>query len=720
MIGAFYYPWYSDDSWKYQTSIYHNSKQPLLGWYDNVSNTEIFEKHADMCDSNNIDFLSFSYNQKTKFLFPKYLNAAEKYNVKITVHFEILDFFDSNPILYSNINYSHDLIYRTFRNELRFMMEYIYSHKSSLHIDGKPVIMIYVSRRITTEGLNIFNKVRKDIKDIYGLDIFLMGDDLFWKELDWTNNDRRKDFFDLIYCYNHYVHEDYFGNNKYNSNNYVDYVVKNLYENNFHEKNVPTIIPRYDDTGVRPEMRHYKISNIDLNYFLDNVKKYYDSSGMLLITSFNEWFENTQIEPFDNDDSINIVKKWTDKNKPNKKLKITFNKPIRNVFEYNKLTTTPKKLFSLPSNPPPLQIGAFYYIWYFQNWLNKCARTKLSEKQIPTLGEYNSLDREVISSHIDMANEAGIDFFIVCLTKELIEFGAAKRFFEIYDEIVKTKEKYPKLTIQFETLSYFSKNKELSESDFSKLKDIFKDIEKTIYNDRIWFKYNGKITLFIYVSREIINIESFCQFMKSLFPGVYLFGDEVWYGDCNPKRLSGFDAVYAYNLYLEQDNTDRKTGKEFLKMAHGVIDRFATQSKMVFTKYVPTIMPRYNDTGVRPDVDHYVIPEDDGNLLKEYYHMVEPYVGDLLLVTSFNEWYEDTQIEPLGTADQYGQTCDEPHSITNGHPHKSYYKDYLKIIKDFKEGNIDKTYSIGEDIVLSISQNSENTFEDLVRNSFNV
>lgn len=380
-----------------------------------------------------------------------------------------------------------------------------------------------------------------------------------------------------------------------------------------------------------------------------------------------------------------------------------------------------------------LQIGAFYYIWYFQNWLNKCARTKLSEKQIPTLGEYNSLDREVISSHIDMANEAGIDFFIVCLTKELIEFGAAKRFFELYDEIVKTKEKYPKLTIQFETLSYFSKNKELSESDFSKLTDIFKEIEKTIYNDRIWFKYNGKITLFIYVSREIINIESFCQFMKSLFPGVYLFGDEVWYGDCNPKRLSGFDAVYAYNLYLEQvryageDNTDRKTGKEFLKMAHGVVDRFATQSKMVFTKYVPTIMPRYNDTGVRPDVDHYVIPEEDGKLLIEYHHMVEPYIGDLLLVTSFNEWYEDTQIEPLGTADQYGQTCDEPRSITNGHSHKSYYKDYLRIIRDLKEGNIDKTYSIGEDVVLSIgedvvlsiNQNSENTFEDLVRNSFN-
>lgn len=339
-----------------------------------------------------------------------------------------------------------------------------------------------------------------------------------------------------------------------------------------------------------------------------------------------------------------------------------------------------------------LKIGAFYYIWYDsgKKWFDLCARKKLNNPQYPCLGEYDSLDENVISNHIDWANEAGIDFFIVCITKDLIENKTFEKFISVYKKVCNNKDNFPKISIQIETLSYFHNQFQASFENLYELKDHINYLKVNYDNDFSFINRNGEINIFIYVSREILNIDFFMHFIKSILPNAYFLCDEVFYGEPKVDRIGNFDAIYGYNMYLEKtdyngtNNKDGKIGLDFLNMTKKTIDDFKNICSKCNVEFIPSVIPRYNDRGVRLDQNHYVIPEENGNFLKKYLNFVKPYINDMLLITSFNEWYEDTQIEPCGTLKEYGDTCNEPFEITEGHEHKSYYKDYLNIIKEFK------------------------------------
>lgn len=349
-----------------------------------------------------------------------------------------------------------------------------------------------------------------------------------------------------------------------------------------------------------------------------------------------------------------------------------------------------------------INVCAFYYIWYFseKQWTSQTSRFLLKERQLPYLGNYDSLDDKVIERHIDLANKYGIDCFIVCLTKELIDSKIAKIFFDKYYKIAKNKDKYPKLSIQIETLSFVDKQKKLNKQDLEEFRKIYKYIEHNLYDRKFWLLKEGKDVLFFYVTREIVNIKEFTDLLRELYKNVYLVGDEVWYGDCNIDRIRCFDAVYGYNQYLECvdyngfDNTDMKKGKNFISMANQLNDLFYGNCLKNNVEFIPSVIPRYNDRGVRLDKNHYVIPEENGCFFKDYLYSIKKYIKntDMVLVTSFNEWYEDTQIEPTGPIEDYRKICSEPVEITEGYEFKNYGEDYLKIIKEFKDSitNINK------------------------------
>lgn len=344
----------------------------------------------------------------------------------------------------------------------------------------------------------------------------------------------------------------------------------------------------------------------------------------------------------------------------------------------------------LLGSPKTIDIGAFYYIWYNDpSWYDKCARNYLIEAQYPTLGIYESLDEKIISQHIDWANKCGIKFFIIALDQAMLESGNFDKFVDKYTKICDNKDFFPKLSVQIETLSFFKKDVKLDELDMLKFKYILERIEKKI-PVHIRYFYNEYKSIFFYVSREIVNIDEFIKFVRKEFPDLYLFGDEVWYyEEISESRISMFDAIYSYNMYLEQvksyniDNTMCKTGKDYFDMVKYTYDRYYRCANKFDTKFVPHIMPRYNDMGVRGNLGHYILPEDNLNFFKQYIDFSMKYVDDILLVTSWNEWYEDTQIEPCGNFKNYGLKCNQSisnYDYTQGYDHTCYGFDCLKEI----------------------------------------
>jgi hypothetical protein len=70
--------------------------------------------------------------------------------------------------------------------------------------------------------------------------------------------------------------------------------------------------------------------------------------------------------------------------------------------------------------------------------------------------------------------------------------------------------------------------------------------------------------------------------------------------------------------------------------------------------FFPNAMPGFNDWGVRPQEKHprfYPSPERFRSFLDMALKYVDPRMP-VLMVTSFNEWHEDTQVEPSG---KYGE-----------------------------------------------------------------
>lgn len=370
-------------------------------------------------------------------------------------------------------------------------------------------------------------------------------------------------------------------------------------------------------------------------------------------------------------------------------------KSLRDINFFSKFDKSIRRLgFQSSDN---LEIGAFYYIWYGKDdpsWKNLVARSKLTQKQEPYLGHYGSLDDYVISKHIDWANSAGIDFFIVCIDKDLLESGKAKTFLDKYSRICSSKKSFPKISIQIELLSFFKDPMLFSEGDIEKITSILKKYGD-LYREDLWYKIDGKPSVFFYVARQIQSgIEIFIDSVReTLGENIHLSGDICWHNLSKDDLIGSFDSIYAYNLYVHNikvgdfDNREKLKGLDFTRKSMEAYRNYEEISKRLNKKMIPSVFPRYNDRGVRIDIDHYVIPEDNGSsFFRGQLKNVSRFLSDgILLVTSFNEWYEDTQIEPCGRPDEYGQICNEPESITEGHQHYVYYKDFLKIIREFKD-----------------------------------
>ena len=71
-------------------------------------------------------------------------------------------------------------------------------------------------------------------------------------------------------------------------------------------------------------------------------------------------------------------------------------------------------------------------------------------------------------------------------------------------------------------------------------------------------------------------------------------------------------------------------------------------------RLVPNAMPGYDDTPLR-GVGRVTINRRRGDFYRESFQVAAPFVDDeqpMLLITSFNEWHEGTELEP---SDEYGE-----------------------------------------------------------------
>ncbi len=286
------------------------------------------------------------------------------------------------------------------------------------------------------------------------------------------------------------------------------------------------------------------------------------------------------------------------------------------------------------------QVLSFYYGWYGapHHWENvdAAAKTIGSSTNWPRLGPYDSHDPKVIDQHCRWAKDAGLTGFIATWWVQndyhdqglpLLLDSAAKHGL--------------KVTIYYE-LAPPAKTPTVAGA----VGDLLYLLEK--YGKHpAWLQVDGKPVLFIY-GRAIGQLKlpawrQVIEQVKQRTPAVFI-GDRL-----SDEAARTFDGIHTYNP------TAKTAG-----LAPGQIRAWADQSyadvvRMAAGKIsAVTIIPGYDDHKLgRPD-PRPITARHGGQTYTQLWEAALSARPDWVLITSFNEWHEGSEIEPsLQDGDRY-------------------------------------------------------------------
>jgi glycoprotein endo-alpha-1,2-mannosidase len=369
---------------------------------------------------------------------------------------------------------------------------------------------------------------------------------------------------------------------------------------------------------------------------------------------------------------------------------------------------------------PPVQddqylVGAHYYVWFPRNFRHGTLRGRLKPKQEPMLGLYTSDDVAVVEQHIAWCSQYGIDFLTLDWWPSTRERQAliphaileARNIGDIKFCIF-----YETWALGFDGMIGATK---MDADTTARMVSDLTTIADGLFDHPSYLRVDGRPVIVLYLTRTLTGAfkEAIAEVRSVLAArghDVFLVGDEVFWKvspvvplgrkphplveDPQPSRVELFDAITAYNMYENERKSQKGYGAESTFMqdvgAKYAEYRAASSNSAYF---VPHILPGYNDRGVRLNVDHYTIPRQwsqdaaEGTFFEEAFDRLGfPYMDkrlNMLLITSFNEWNEDTAIEPVRSAAPTSKDGSlSGTAYTEGYTYGGFGLTYLEVVRE--------------------------------------
>lgn len=287
-------------------------------------------------------------------------------------------------------------------------------------------------------------------------------------------------------------------------------------------------------------------------------------------------------------------------------------------------------------------ILAFYYPWYgnpaaaggsgrWSHWqdVDEQAKTIGSSTHYPELGPYDSHDRKVITQHCRWAVEAGLTGWIASWWgHRSFENQALPRILDISGEHKLA------VTIYYETIPGQPKTVDNAVTDIVRL------LEQHA-NHPAWLTVDGKPVIFIY-GRAVgeIGVAAWgevIQKVNAAYPrGAIFQGDQF-----SAAAAKMFDGLHTYNT------AGQLRGKSLEEVKSWCAERYPQWVKLARGAgkiSSLTVIPGYDDTKIRKPglkVERY-----DGQSYVIQWEAAIAADPDWVLITSWNEWHEGSEIEP--------------------------------------------------------------------------
>jgi glycoprotein endo-alpha-1,2-mannosidase len=353
-----------------------------------------------------------------------------------------------------------------------------------------------------------------------------------------------------------------------------------------------------------------------------------------------------------------------------------------------------------PATLSNLTFAAFYYPWYDANNFHGDAilRRQLNPPQYPSLGLYDQLDNAtIVAQHVAWSRYANIGvWFSSWWGPNSDPDNVLKKV--VFNKTV-TQLGNLKIAILYETLGRYTSNLANFQTDMSY-------IAKTYFNQSNYYSINGRPVVFVYLTRWLQDISKLTQAMNNMRNGakqqgynsIYIIGDHV-FGGYNPSAFTTttcptlMDAVGTYSVFGSM-------------AAHGYagnqsVQNFASNQKQwrdaahnAGCAFIPGITPGFNNWGAGlsgqpiPLARQLTVNSSSDTVFRALLNvsltLVErnmSSIGNLITVTSFNEWHEDTQIEPV-VGFNGSKNTNLPLNLTNGIRYDAYGTMYLDIMRN--------------------------------------
>lgn len=377
-------------------------------------------------------------------------------------------------------------------------------------------------------------------------------------------------------------------------------------------------------------------------------------------------------------------------------------------------TPPPEGVFAQPVKAyADTRIGAYYYGWHSggfnggtngNNYLrklleddsgNSVAHTPWVKPRVPE--EYDDRQRDVTRKQFDLMCNAGIDF-IVCSW-----WGKDSRTDIHFRDYVMTETgnvsgNHMRACIHYETMDLKRNGGWTWSSDVAtQARDDFRRMYDYILDDQKYLHKDGKPVIFFYLYRSMPSNfrNALCGLLRDVWQNDFgtskdpYIAADVMFGNAQTipsTDASNINAMTTYDVYGQTSKGRSVIDESDVADYHKEINNWANSNPSL--DVITCVSPGYNDRGVRLQEDHvglarYLNGWDHGSLFKAHFKHFDaetkPTGTHWIVINSWNEWQEDSIIEPCTG----GATTDKPTNITSGNTYEPFGTKYVNIVGNY-------------------------------------
>ena len=335
-------------------------------------------------------------------------------------------------------------------------------------------------------------------------------------------------------------------------------------------------------------------------------------------------------------------------------------------------------------------VGVYYYPWYGDDFHGgRYLREHLQPPQLPSLGEYDDRDSEVIAQHLRWSRDANVSLWVASW------WGPGRR-----EDTALLHHILPHEDLQDTKIALFYETGGRIR-DFTDMDNVSADvayIAANYFEHPNYLHIDGRPALFVYLTRVLsrngVLAETIALMRAAASQAgyeLYIVGDQVFGRPPSGSSAIGLlDAVTNYDVYGSMGSRGY-AGQQAVDAYYAAQADWQRLSTEAGTAFIPATTPGFNDKGVRDG--HAAVSrklEQDSQpgtlfraMVRQAVGLTEEATGRMLLVTSWNEWHEDTQIEPVAPAAATRRDDSvSGQAYSEGLHYEGYGERYLDILRE--------------------------------------